>query len=164
MPPDFQPPPFKWQWLSHIGGIAIAGSLIGVLQLSETQLQHQAHQASQPQAQSLSKLLSKHLISSKIATTTSALGTISTKLLQQRDSISLNSIVEPSIALVNTCEINPVDLIAQQRFNRWEFSVQNPPSHTIADAKGEFLFFPSLCPETNRIKLPQGLKALNTSE
>jgi hypothetical protein len=113
MTQDFQSPPLKWRLLSQVGGVTIAGSLIGLLQLSDTHLKHYFEQ-------------SKTQESSIIA---NAFVNVSATQLQQWDQQSLNTPAEPPIdlainpTLLPQGQLSPAErAIAQQA---WQYFVNN---------------------------------------
>jgi hypothetical protein len=113
MTQDFQSPPLKWRLLSQVGGVTIAGSLIGLLQLSDTHLKHYFEQ-------------SKTQESSIIA---NAFVNVSATQLQQWDQQSLNTPAEPPIdlainpTLLPQGQLSPAErAMAQQA---WQYFVNN---------------------------------------
>lgn len=110
---DFQSPPLKWRLLSQVGGVTIAISLIGLLQLSDTHLKHYFEP-------------SKTQESSIIA---NAFGNVSATQIQQWDQQSLNTAAEPPIDLALNPTLRPQGQLstieramAQQA---WQYFVNN---------------------------------------
>ena len=110
---DFQSPPLKWRLLSQVGGVTIAGCLIGLLQLSETHLKHHFEQSKTQESSILAN----------------AFGNVNANQLQQWDQQSLNTPAEPPIDLA----INPT-LLPQGQLSpteramakqAWQYFVNN---------------------------------------
>ncbi len=113
MSQDFQSPPLKWQLLSQVGGVTIAASLIGLLQLSETHLKHYFERPSTQESSIISNAFSN----------------VSATQLQQWDQQSLNTPAEPPIDLAINPTLRPQGqlstterAIAQKA---WQYFVNN---------------------------------------
>ena len=110
---DFQAPPLKWRLLSQVGGVTIAGCLIGLLQLSETHLKHHFEKAKTQESSILAN----------------AFGNVNSNQIQQWDQQSLNTAAEPPIdlainpALLPQGQLSPSErAMAQQA---WQYFVNN---------------------------------------